>query len=95
MNLPLKIITLFLIALFLLLQYRIWIDEDGIKSLNLIKSNLQDTELENQQLNIENQQLRAEILDLREGSEAIEEIARRELGLIGEGEVFFRVIDGQ
>jgi len=95
MNLPLKIITLFLIAVFLLLQYQIWIDEDGIKSLNHIKSNLLDIELENQQLNIDNQQLRAEIIDIREGNEATEEIARRELGLKGEGEVYFRVIDGQ
>ncbi len=95
MNFPLKIITFFLVIFFLLLQYQIWIDRDGIQSLNAIKSNLEDIELENQQLNIVNEQLKAEILDLREGNEAIEEIARRELGLIREGEVFFRVIDGQ
>jgi len=95
MNFPLKIITFFLVIFFLLLQYQIWIDRDGIQSLNAIKSNLEDIELENQQLNIVNEQLKAEILDLREGNEAIEEIARRELGLIREDEVFFRVIDGQ
>jgi cell division protein FtsB len=39
--------------------------------------------------------LDAEVRDLKQGSEAIEERARYELGLIKEDEIFFQVVPGQ
>ncbi len=40
-----------------------------------------------------NKSLEAEVLDLRKGQEAIEEIARHDLGLIKKDETFFQVIE--
>jgi len=37
--------------------------------------------------------LEAEVLDLRKGKEAIEEIARHDLGLIRKDETFFQIIE--
>ena len=37
--------------------------------------------------------LRAEIKDLKEGLDAVEDIARSELGLIREGETFYLVLE--
>ena len=49
---------------------------------------------ENNQLLIErNTALKNEILDLRNGYDAIEERTRNELGMIKEGETFYRIIN--
>jgi cell division protein FtsB len=40
-----------------------------------------------------NEVLKAEVKDLRKGQEAIEEIARYDLGLIKKDETFFQVIE--
>jgi cell division protein FtsB len=40
-----------------------------------------------------NQILHAEVVDLKQGTDALEERARSELGMIKKGEVFYQVID--
>ena len=40
-----------------------------------------------------NRALEAEVMDLKQGLEAIEERARSEMGMIKDGEVFFQLID--
>ena len=52
----------------------------------------QQTE-KNDQLKARNQTLRAEVIDLKTGSEAIEERARAELGMIKNDEIFVQVIE--
>ncbi len=47
----------------------------------------------NRELNERNAKMFAEIEDLRQGLDAIEERARNELGLVKEGETFYRIID--
>ena len=49
----------------------------------------------NQQLVKRNQLLAADVNDLKTGMEAIEERARNELGMIRQGETFFRIIPAQ
>ncbi|MDA9097182.1 septum formation initiator family protein, partial [Methylophilaceae bacterium] len=44
------------------------------------------------QLEKENDALLAEVNDLKDGTDAIEERARDELGMIKKGEIFFEVI---
>ena len=48
---------------------------------------------ENQRLNVRNQSLAAEVLDLKQGMEAIEERARSEMGMIKHNETFYQIID--
>ena len=47
----------------------------------------------NQQAEQRNALLDAEVRDLKQGSEAIEERARSELGMIKSDEVFFQILD--
>ncbi|GAL36371.1 cell division protein DivIC (FtsB) stabilizes FtsL against RasP cleavage [Vibrio maritimus] len=56
-----------------------------------------DTEIQVQQqvngnLQTRNDEMFAEIDDLRQGLDAIEERARHELGMIQQGETFYRII---
>ncbi|MCB1852495.1 MAG: cell division protein FtsB [Gammaproteobacteria bacterium] len=83
-----------IVALFLLLvvlQYRLWVGEGSLAEVHNLK---QEIELQKQallQLQQRNRALKAEVADLKEGLEAIEERARSELGMIGEGEIFYQI----
>jgi cell division protein FtsB len=46
----------------------------------------------NAQLRARNQAMDAEVRDLKDGSEAIEERARMELGMIRRDEIFYQVV---
>ena len=48
----------------------------------------------NEQTQKRNAALDAEVRDLKRGTEAIEERARSELGMVKQGEIFFQVIGG-
>jgi cell division protein FtsB len=92
MNLS-KIIFIVSTGLFVSLQYYIWLEEDGYRSVSAEKKELLDQTNINQGLSIRNEILKAEITDLREGDEAIEEIARSQLGMIASDEMFFILIE--
>jgi|TARA_B100001094_G_C17433170_1_gene440095 cell division protein FtsB len=47
----------------------------------------------NEKLKERNRFLEVEVVDLKTGTEAIEERARFELGMIGEGETFYLMVD--
>jgi cell division protein FtsB len=47
----------------------------------------------NERLEARNRALQAEVEDLKKGLAAIEELAREDLGMIKEGETFFRILE--
>lgn len=58
-----------------------------------ITSELEVQHLVNEELQERNDKMFAEIDDLRQGLDAIEERARNELGLVKDGETFYRIVD--
>ncbi len=84
---------LFLILLFLGLQYRLWFGEPSLPDVWSLKQQIEEQKKINQNLAERNTQLEAEVKDLKEGMSALEERARSEMGMIGEGETFFQVIE--
>lgn len=88
-----KVLTLLVLILFLLLQYRLWIGNGSLTEvhhLNTAKIKLVE---ENDSLRERNQSLAAEVLDLKQGQEAIEERARSEMGMIKHDETFYQIIE--
>ena len=79
----------FLLAL---LQYRLWMGENNLSEYFLLQTQIQAQQESNAKLIARNQILKEEIIDLKSGTEAIEERARNELGLVKEGETFYRVV---
>jgi cell division protein FtsB len=77
-----------------LLQYRLWISNDGVRSVRRLTQSVAAQRVENQHLRERNLQLAAEVKDLKEGLSALEERARNDLGMIGANETFFQVVDG-
>jgi cell division protein FtsB len=76
------------------LQYRLWISDDGLRSVVSLKRSVAAQLAENGTLLRRNGQLAAEVKDLKEGMAALEERARNDLGMIGSNETFFQVVDG-
>ncbi|MGP4123665.1 MAG: cell division protein FtsB [Sodalis sp. (in: enterobacteria)] len=85
-------LTLLLLALLSWLQYSLWLGKNGVHDLVRIKSDIKAQQSKNAQLKARNNQLFAEIDDLNSGLEAIEERSRNELGMIKQGETFYRLV---
>ena len=89
----LKPLTAILIILLVILQYRLWAGNASFGKQTELTQLVNAQRLDNQSSAARNKILFAEIADLRTGSEAIEERARHELGMIRPGEVFYRVVN--
>jgi cell division protein FtsB len=88
-----KLITSLFLVLFLLLQYRLWIGNGSLTEVHHLRSAKIELAEENNRLVERNQSLAAEVLDLKQGQEAIEERARSEMGMIKTDETVFQIID--
>ena len=84
------VILLIFIAL---LQNRLWQGDGGIAQTQQYQRQLEVLQKQLAVKQLRNEVLKAEVKDLRKGQEAIEEIARYDLGLIKKDETFFQVIE--
>jgi cell division protein FtsB len=88
-----KFLIAVLTLLIVLLQYKLWFGDGGIRQIYQYQQRVDQLA---QEVNIKrerNEGLYAEVLDLRKGQEAIEEQARYDLGMIKEDETFFQIIE--
>jgi cell division protein FtsB len=76
----------------LLLQYRVWFSEDGVREVARLNQAVATQQAENEALAERNKQLAAEVRDLKTGMEALEERARSDLGMIARNETFYQVV---
>src|SRR6266446_7780130 len=81
-----------LLAVVVLLQYRIWLSEDGVRELDRLQRAVAAQRVDNGQLAERNRQLAAEVRDLKTGMDALEERARSDLGMIARNETFYQVV---
>ncbi len=85
-------ISLIFVALILLLQYPLWLGKGGWLKVWDIDRQVEAQKQVNQQTQTRNAVLDAEVRDLKQGTEAIEERARSELGMVKRDEVFFQIV---
>ena len=83
--------SLALVALLVALQYPLWLGKGGWLRVWDTDRKLQDQRVLNRKLELRNAGLDAEVRDLKNGTEAVEERARFELGLVRRDEVFVQV----
>ena len=82
-----------LIAVLVVLQYQLWLAEDGVRQTYALRIAIQVQTEENAALNERNRALEADVIDLKSGLLAIEERARSEIGMIRPDETFYRILD--
>lgn len=87
-----KLLVTSLFILLCLLQYRLWFGFNGIFDFYQHRADVSRHSEGNLQLVKRNQLLAEDVKDLKAGLEAIEELARNELGMIAQDETYFRVI---
>ncbi|MDF0604894.1 cell division protein FtsB [Neisseriaceae bacterium TC5R-5] len=85
-------LTITLITVILGLQWPLWFGKGSWLRVWQLDKQLQEQRAVTQKRVARNAALDAEVRDLKQGTDAIEERARNELGMIRHGEVFFQII---
>jgi cell division protein FtsB len=88
-----RLITLSLAVLLLLIQYPLWLGKGGWLRVWDLDNQVTAAQQKNEELKARNAKLNSEVLDLKEGTGAVEERARYELGMIKEGEIFVQILE--
>jgi len=86
-----KILAGVFAALIVAIQYPLWLGKGGWLRVWDVDRQLDEQRAKNARLETRNAALGAEVKDLKQGTEAIEERARYELGMVKNDEVFFQV----
>jgi len=87
-----KTVFTILIVLLSTLQYRLWLGKNSVADYRSMRAQVDTLAKQNANLRQRNQLLKADIQDLQLGLESMEERARNELGMIKDGETFYRIL---
>jgi cell division protein FtsB len=87
-----RLITVCLVALLLLIQYPMWLGKGGWLHVWDLDQQVIAAQKKNDELKARNAKLASEVDDLRDGTGAVEERARYELGMIKDGEIFVQIL---
>ncbi len=90
-----RTVLFILLALLVLLQLRLWVSDDGYRAAWRLADQVTTQAQENEVLRERNRALAAEVSDLKTGLDAVEEIARSELGMTRDGETLYQVVDSE
>jgi cell division protein FtsB len=82
-----------LLALFLGLQLTWWFGKGGKRDVWKLEAQIAEQQRELEKLRLRNSKLAAEVMDLKEGLDAVEEVARSEMGMVKEGEIFYQILE--
>lgn len=88
-----RVVTLILIALLILLQYPLWLGHGGWLRVWELHRQIEAQQRINVQTRSRNAVLDAQVRDLKQGTDAIEELARSQLGMVKSDELFFQILD--
>jgi cell division protein FtsB len=90
-----KTLAYVLAGLVLALQYPLWIGKGSWTRVWDLDRQVEAQRASNVKLKQRNDALDADVRDLKEGTEAVEERARLELGMIRKDEIFYQVVQGK
>ena len=88
-----RLILICLAALLLLIQYPLWLGKGGWLRVWELDQQVAAAQKKNDELKARNAKLSSEVSDLRDGTEAVEERARYELGMIKDSEIFVQILE--
>ena len=87
-----KILAAILLTLLLALQYPLWIGKGSWMRVRDLDQQLAQVRDMNTKAKARNDALEAEVRDLKQGTDAVEERARIELGMIKRDEMFYQLV---
>jgi cell division protein FtsB len=90
-----RLIVIVLAGLLILVQFPLWLGRGGWLKVWDLDQQVNAAQKKTEELKARNAKLASEVQDLREGTEAVEERARYELGMIRENEIFVQILEPQ
>ena len=74
-------------------SYDTWFGRNGVEQFRIVSAQVAEAKQKSEKLTMRNQAVLDEIADLNQDNLTIEELARDDLGMIKNGETFYRVIE--
>ena len=90
-----RLLSITLFFLLILIQFKLWFGEGSIREYFTLKETIESQKVRNESLIKRNNRMIQDIQNLKNDGKGIEEVARKELGMIKEGETFYLVTDRQ
>ena len=87
-----RLILICLTALLLLIQFPLWLGKGGWLRVWELDRQVNVAQKKNDELKARNAKLASEVEDLKQGTGAVEERARFELGMIKDSEIFVQIL---
>ncbi|TKC82617.1 cell division protein FtsB [Trinickia terrae] len=87
-----RLVTVVLIVLLALIQYPLWWGHGGWLRVHELSQELSQQQQKNTDEKLRNERIEGEVQDLQNGTSAVEERARYEMGMIKDGEVFVQFV---
>ncbi|MDM8568107.1 septum formation initiator family protein [Thiotrichales bacterium HSG1] len=75
------------------IQYNLWYGQGGYQEYNVLQQQVELQRQTNNSLKTNNNKMEAEIIELKNGLLTVERYARKELGMIKSGEVFYKIVE--
>lgn len=88
-----RLINLLLLACLILIQFPLWYGRGGWFYNEGLQAQLKVAQQKSHTIKLRNEKLRSEVEDLDTGTEALEERARQELGLVHKDEMYIQILD--
>ena len=88
-----RILQGLLVVIILGLQIRLWTGAGSLAEISRLNESIITQEVSNSELQSRNRDLLTEVDALKDGTDAVEEMAREDLGLIKEGEIFYMIVE--
>ena len=86
-------LTIVLGVLLVIVQFQLWVGEGSLAGVWRLEQGIKRQKQENVELKQRNERLAAEVEDLKNGLAAVEERARRELGMVHKDETYYQIVD--
>jgi cell division protein FtsB len=87
-----RLVTAVLIVLLALIQYPLWWGHGGWLRVHELQQQLAQQLQKNADAKLRNERIQGEVQDLQNGTAAVEERARYEMGMVKDGEVFVQFV---
>lgn len=87
-----RLVTVVLIILLALIQYPLWWGHGGWLRVHELEQQLTQQQKQNDDEKLRNERIAGEVQDLQNGTAAVEERARYEMGMVKDSEVFVQFV---
>lgn len=87
-----RVLIIILLGLLAYFQYEFWWGKNGFSDYHHYQQEVAQLKQENAKKTARNNQMFAQIRDLKEGTDAIEEQAREDYGMVKPDETFYRIV---